>query len=87
MELLKTTSNPNHLLALIIQDQGNATALNMDLATESPKVEYHYSDYKPAELAALGAVSLTLTLLNILCIFIAGILVLKVISYCAILFF
>jgi len=78
VELLKTTSDPYHALSLMIQDKDNATAAAIDAATDSPKVNFEYSTYKPAELAALGAVSLCLTLLNILCIFIAGIIVLKV---------
>jgi hypothetical protein len=80
VELLKTTSDPYHALSVRIQDAGNATAQAIDAATESPKVAtfLYFDDNKPAELAALGAVSLCLTLLNILCIFIAGIIVLKV---------
>ncbi|KAI5637117.1 hypothetical protein NE865_10167 [Phthorimaea operculella] len=41
-----------------------------------------YSDNQPTELAVLGAVSLCLTLVNILCIFLAGVAVYKVKEVC-----
>ena len=40
--------------------------------------QFVYSCHMPTEAAVLGAFSLLLTVLNILCIFIAGIFVLKV---------
>ncbi|XP_059488873.1 uncharacterized protein LOC132204399 [Neocloeon triangulifer] len=78
LAVVELTKDPNHPQAIMLQDKDNATAWAIDSATESPKIDHLYSDHKPAELAALGAISLCLTLLNILCIFIAGIIVLKI---------
>ncbi|KAF4528517.1 hypothetical protein B566_EDAN016948 [Ephemera danica] len=69
IELLRATSDPYHYLSHDLEERLNST--------DPAKPTYFYSDYKPAELAALGAVSLCLTLLNIACIFVAGIIVLK----------
>ncbi|XP_067003054.2 uncharacterized protein [Anabrus simplex] len=49
-----------------------------DNSTNPPLYTYVYSEHRPSDLAILGTVSMGLTLLNIVCIFIMGILVLKV---------
>jgi hypothetical protein len=41
-----------------------------------------YSENPRIELLVMGAVSLCLTLINIICIFLAGIIVLKVSAFC-----
>ncbi|CAB3367752.1 Hypothetical predicted protein [Cloeon dipterum] len=78
LAVAELTKNPYHDEAVEAQDRFNATAREIDMATESPKILHIYSENKAAELACFGAISLCLTLLNILCIFIAGIIVLKI---------
>jgi len=78
LELISKRRLVNHCVCQVVYD---GTSLNCAQLHDN-NYQFVYSCHMPTEAAVLGAISLILTVLNIICIFIAGIVVLKVCCCC-----
>ena len=66
-------------MSLVYVVSGYEAPVDVDATdAETPRFSSHYSDSPPVEMAVMGGISLCLTIINIVFIYLTGILLLKV---------